>query len=170
MKIISLVIIILLFILLTSSSVSEADLISDVCARDGDPAACEKVLRSDPRSRVANLIGLGKISIEKSEKATRDLIAVAESVETKDNKRYVGQCLDSLGHGVYDINYCKGFLRSGDYDGFLTHAAAGYDAVFFCGDDAFEGKPIPGKLIQAIDFGKTNLMVLVVVGNALVGK
>ncbi|KAL8490175.1 hypothetical protein ACS0TY_025417 [Phlomoides rotata] len=81
----------LLFICLTLAffSSSQADLIGDICSKSVNPTLCNSSLRSDPRSRGADLRALANIAIDQSIAATTATVNVATSLESGPSKWYL---------------------------------------------------------------------------------
>ncbi|PIN11602.1 hypothetical protein CDL12_15787 [Handroanthus impetiginosus] len=90
---------------------SQADLIDDVCKKALNPSFCTQVLRSDSRSRGADLRGLGLIIVEKSKVDVNDALSVAKSVKNNGNKEIIDTCVETFSESIDNLNECSELLK-----------------------------------------------------------
>ncbi|XP_055826186.1 pectinesterase inhibitor-like [Solanum dulcamara] len=161
-----------LSILFTLTSV-KADLINDVCSKTQKPAICLSALNGDPRSKGANLEGLGTISIDlsqKNAKSTHDLVSTLLTQATDPNlKRRYTSCLENYNDALNNLGELYGFLNSKDYDSLNIHASAASDDPSTC-DDNFSGPPTESpQLKDASDKLQGLIGITLVISNQLKG-
>ncbi|WMV59160.1 hypothetical protein MTR67_052545, partial [Solanum verrucosum] len=68
------------FVILFTSSIVKGDLVADVCARASQPPLCEKLIRSDPRSKTKDLDILGAITFNMTTPLIRSTIDLSFSL------------------------------------------------------------------------------------------
>ncbi|KAI3460139.1 hypothetical protein Pfo_016802 [Paulownia fortunei] len=146
----------------------QADLIGDVCSKSSNPSLCNQALRSDPRSRGADLRGLGQIIIEKARAATQATINVAKSVANGSNKGKANTCMETCNDAKHSLNDCQKLLKAHDRSSISTLKSAGAAALTDVGtcDDEF-GATEPPKLKQASRKAQDLIDVLLVIANGL---
>ncbi|GFQ02579.1 pectinesterase inhibitor [Phtheirospermum japonicum] len=119
----------------------EADLINDVCSKATNPRLCNQALRSDTRSKGADLRGLAEIIIQKSQAAIRVAKRVAKSVQTSENKPIIDTCIETQNDANDTLNDCmkllKQAIRKIDKDTLNIQASAAMTDVGTC-DDGFQ--------------------------------
>ncbi|PIN11601.1 hypothetical protein CDL12_15786 [Handroanthus impetiginosus] len=143
----------------------QADLIGDVCSKAANPSLCNNILRSDPRSKGANLRGLGQIIIEKAKATDNNAINVANSVKNAGNKDIIDTCIETFGDSISNLNESSRLLNGGDIDALKARASAALTDVSTC-DDEF-GDDEPPKLAEASRTAQDTISPLLVVANSL---
>ncbi|CAH9080381.1 unnamed protein product [Cuscuta europaea] len=149
-----------------------ADLIDTVCAKTQHPPICQKALRSDPRSKNADLKGLGFISIDittDKAKSGKTLVQslMGKSTDPKE-KSALSSCLENYGDSIDTLGECPDLLKSGDYNGVNVKASSALDDIGTC-DDGFEdlGKPEPAQLKDASFNAQAVCEIILVISNLL---
>ncbi|KAI3465247.1 hypothetical protein Pfo_021910 [Paulownia fortunei] len=148
--------------------VCQADLIADVCSKSVNPSLCTQVLTSDPRSRGADLRGLGQIIIEKAKAATQDTINVAKSVSGGGNEQKSSTCVETCGDAIDNLNQSSSLLKASggrSISDLQTKGSAALTDVSTC-DDEF-GESEPAKLKDASRRAQDLIDVLLVIANSL---
>lgn len=129
-------------------SSSQADLIGDVCSKSVNPTLCNSSLRSDPRSRGADLRGLSNIAVDQSISATSAAVKVATSLESGPNKGKAKTCVDTFNSAVGVLNRVKSLLPGGGGGRNLsTEVNAAFSDIGIC-EGAF-GRDYPPQLKNA---------------------
>lgn len=139
------------FFLLASLSLSflcncHGDLISDVCSKALNPSLCTQTLNSDPRSRGADVKGLGQIVIEKAEAATNDAIRVVKSISTEKNKEIVDVCVETFKDAIDDLINCSQLLKKGSKGDLEAKGSGALTNVGTCDDEFEESEPPKVKM------------------------
>ncbi|KAI3465248.1 hypothetical protein Pfo_021911 [Paulownia fortunei] len=161
------------FFLLASLSLaflcnSQADLIGDVCSKSINPSLCNRSLRSDPRSRGADLRGLGQISIDNAKAATQTTLKVANSLASGPDREKAKTCVETCGDAIDNLNQCRGLLNGRSrrsISDLQTKGSAALTDISTC-DDEFGGSE-PAKLKQASRRAQDLVDVLLVIANRL---
>ncbi|GFP91086.1 pectinesterase inhibitor [Phtheirospermum japonicum] len=157
-----------LFILATLSlsllCICQADKIFDLCSLTPNPSLCSQTIRSDPRSYGADLRSWGKIIIEKSKIATRNVITIAKLA----GGEIANSCVETGGDAIDKLNECVGYLKK------LGRASA--RELYSIGSLAFEnvascdhllGSREPAELKAASQKAQDLIDVLLVIANFL---
>ncbi|KAL7154953.1 hypothetical protein ABFS83_03G039300 [Erythranthe nasuta] len=142
----------------------EVDLIGNVCSQSTNPSLCNNILTSDPRSRTADLRGLGQILVENAKAATQDTINVANSI----GGGKASTCVSVCGDAIDNLNQCSTFLKRSDrasVSDLQTKGSAALTDVGTC-DDEF-GDSEPANLKQASRKAQDIIDMLLVVANSL---
>ncbi|KAK3025352.1 hypothetical protein RJ639_043861 [Escallonia herrerae] len=130
---------------------SSSQLISEVCSKVPNSALCLEALKSDPRSANADLVGLGRISIDLTKAATKTTYELINSLLNKtSDPRLRGRydfCSVCYGRAVSDLNESEKSLSSGKYLELNNFAAAALGEKDLC-EDNFDVQP--EQLKQAI--------------------
>ncbi|KAL7154950.1 hypothetical protein ABFS83_03G039000 [Erythranthe nasuta] len=147
------------------SILCEADLISNICSKAQNPYLCNKTLKSDNRSRTANLRGLGQIIIEKAEAATQDTINVAKSAGKGTG---VGECVGLCVDAINKLKQCSALLKDFGRGSVGELKSRGSGAMFHVGlcDDVF-GKGEPVKVKKAARRAQDFIDMLLAVASSL---
>ncbi|KAK2976832.1 hypothetical protein RJ640_014616 [Escallonia rubra] len=137
--------------LANASVKSSSQLISEVCSKVPNSALCLEALKSDPRSANADLVGLGRISIDLTKAATKTTYELINSLLNKtSDRRLRGRydfCSVCYGRAVNDLDDSEKSLSSGKYLELNNFAAAALEEKDLC-EDNFNVQP--EELKQAI--------------------
>lgn len=150
----------------------EADLIANVCSKSINPSLCTQALESDPRSRGADLRGLGQIIVEKSAAATNDTMGAVKSVSGANDTGAVDVCMETCTDALDDLSDCSQLLKAGGSASkadLQTKASAAITNVQTC-DDEFqeeEGGAEPPQVKEASNRAKDLIDVFLVIANSL---
>ncbi|KAL8490179.1 hypothetical protein ACS0TY_025910 [Phlomoides rotata] len=142
----------------------QADLISDVCSIAINPSLCTQTLRSDPRSRGANLKGLGQIAIVKAEAATQNAIRVVKSFSGK-FKAIVDTCVETFNDAIGDLKESSQALKAGNKGDVQTRGSSALTNAGTC-DDEFGGKE-PPRVKAASKTAQDIIGILLAIANKL---
>ncbi|EPS58195.1 hypothetical protein M569_16620, partial [Genlisea aurea] len=149
---------------LASTLAVHADLIDNVCKTTVKPRFCETELRSNPRSRGANLSLLGQIAIAKASVATKSAIAAANAAKNKKNAEIIDTCVETFGDAIDNLKECKVLIKThGAKNDLQTKASAAYTDAGTC-DDEF-GDSEPANLKAASQRAQDLISVLLAVAN-----
>ncbi|CAH9114949.1 unnamed protein product [Cuscuta epithymum] len=149
-----------------------ADLIDTVCAKTQHSSICQKALRSDPRSKNADLKGLGFISIDVTTSKAKSGKTLVQSLLDKSTdpkeKSALSSCLENYGDSIDMLGECSDALKNGDYTGMNVKASAALDDIGTC-DDGFKdlGKPEPAQLKDASFNAQSDCEIILVISNLL---
>ncbi|KAG8377550.1 hypothetical protein BUALT_Bualt08G0044800 [Buddleja alternifolia] len=147
---------------------SQADLIDDVCSKSTNPTLCKNTLRSDPRSRGADVRGLGIIIANKAVSVTIATQKIVESLPNGANKdACVFYCKDAF---VY-LNTCPDFLKLGQPNLIIalkTAVSRALNDLRTC--DAKFGATEPGNLKASSKQAQDYANILSVIANSLPGR
>lgn len=161
------------FFLLISLSValaffrhSQGDLIGDICSKSVNPTLCNSSLRSDPRTRGADLRTLAKIVVDQSIAATGVTVKVAASLASGPNKPKATTCVNTCNAAIGVLNGVRSSLAGGGGGGNLpTQVSAAFSDINLC--DSQFGRDEPPQL-KAASFRAQGLVnVLFVIVNSL---
>ncbi|KAK2976829.1 hypothetical protein RJ640_014613 [Escallonia rubra] len=137
--------------LANASVKSSSQLISSVCSKVPNSALCLEAFKSDPRSANADLVGLGRISIDLTKSATKTTYELINSLLNKtSDRRLRGRydfCSVCYGRAVNDLDDSEKSLSSGKYLELNNFAAAALEEKDLC-EDNFNVQP--EELKQAI--------------------
>ncbi|CAH9080379.1 unnamed protein product [Cuscuta europaea] len=133
-------------IALVSLTTVKGDLIDTVCAKTLRPASCQQTLRSDPRSKTADLKGLGLISTDIATKQAISGKALAQGLVNvsfdQRVKSAISYCLEKYDESVFHLGQCSESLRSGVYGGLNFEASSAGNSIEAC-EDGFADLPRP---------------------------
>nr|XP_027082311.1 LOW QUALITY PROTEIN: pectinesterase inhibitor-like [Coffea arabica] len=153
---------------------AEADLISDVCTASKNPQFCANSLRSDPRSRRADLKGLGQIAIDlatKSAKSTKTLVdSLKQNATDTRLKGIYDSCSENYGDSIDDLGEATSLLKSGDYLGVNLRASAALDDADTCDDNFKDAKLGTTNLADASQNVQNLCDIILVIANRLRGN
>ncbi|KAL8494587.1 hypothetical protein ACS0TY_025423 [Phlomoides rotata] len=149
---------------LASIYISQADLISDICKQAVNPSLCTQTLTSDPRSRGADLKGLGQIAIEKGEAATHDAIGVVMSFSGK-FKAVVETCVETFNNAIDNLKESSQALNAGRKGDVQAKGSGALSNAETC-DDEF-GESEPAKVKKASKRAQDIIDILLVIANKL---
>lgn len=160
-----------LFVLATLSlalliTKSQADLINTICSKTTNPSLCDEVLRSDPRSKGADLAGLGQISIDKGRDAVKAATAVVKTEGR--SKEIVGTCVEVFSNAIHNLKECKKLLKPRNVESLRTYASAALTDVGTC-DNEFGLVGEPSKVRQANQKAGDIVRVLLAIAALLKG-
>ncbi|CAH9114945.1 unnamed protein product [Cuscuta epithymum] len=160
------------FVALISITNVNGDLIDTVCAKTQRPPFCQQTLRADPRSKTADLKGLGFISIDITTKQANSGKTLVQSllngaVDQK-VKSALSSCLENYGDSIDTLGECSDALKSGDYGGLNIKASSALDSFGTC-DDGFSdfSKPEPPQLKDASSNLQGICDIILVISNLL---
>ncbi|KAL8490177.1 hypothetical protein ACS0TY_025908 [Phlomoides rotata] len=142
----------------------QADLISNVCSTAINPYLCTQTLKSDPRSRGADLKGLGQIAIVKAEAATQNAIGVVKSF-SGNYKDVVEICVETSNQAIDDLKESSQLLHAGRKADVQTRGSSALTNVGTC-DDEF-GDSEPPKVKEATKRAQDLISILLVIANSL---
>ncbi|KAK2971018.1 hypothetical protein RJ640_025792 [Escallonia rubra] len=130
--------------LANASVKSSSQLISEVCSKVPNSALCLEAFKSDPRSANADLVGLGRISIDLTKSATKTTYELINSLLNKtSDRRLRGRydfCSVCYGRAVNDLDDSEKSLSSGKYLELNNFAAAALGENDLC-EDNFDVQP-----------------------------
>ncbi|XP_075507522.1 pectinesterase inhibitor-like [Primulina tabacum] len=145
-----------------------ANLIQQICSKSTNPSLCTKSLRSDPRSRSADLRGLGHITINKARAASQVTQRVAISLSTGGTKARADACVEYCTDAIELLNDCSALLRDRSgrtIDDVKTKGSAALTDISTC-DDEF-GPEEPKKLRNASRTTQDLMDIFLVIANLL---
>ncbi|KAK4486825.1 hypothetical protein RD792_006583 [Penstemon davidsonii] len=146
----------------------QADLISDVCSKSTNPTLCNQALRSDPRSRGADLISLGQIAVAKARDASLATLNVAKSLASGATKGKAESCIENCKDAIFNLNDCSTLLKRfnrGSISDLQTKGSAALTDIDTCDDDF--GSTEPPKLKQASQTAQDLIDTTLVIFNRL---
>ncbi|OUZ99186.1 Pectinesterase inhibitor domain [Macleaya cordata] len=160
-------------------SVNGDDIVSDTCkkAAASDPQLkfdfCVSSLQANPKSKIADLLGLGVISMElSSSNATYirsyigKLLKDGQGVDPR-AKKNLQDCLELYSNAIVDVQYAIIALKARDFMEANTQMSAAMDASTTCEDGFKEDKGLVSPLakedndffqLTAISLAITNLV------------
>jgi pectinesterase inhibitor-like protein len=151
-----------------------ADLIDDVCRGTRNPSLCSKSLRSDPRSRGADLKLLGQISIDLATKSAKSGVTLVTNLKNaaKDPKLkgIYDTCLETYDDSVDSLFESSVDLKNGDFLGMNLQASAAETDIDTC-DESFTEAHVaePAQLKAASQNIQDLCGIILVISNRLRG-
>ncbi|KAK2990169.1 hypothetical protein RJ640_014621 [Escallonia rubra] len=157
--------------LANASVKSSSQLISEVCSKVPNSALCLEVLKSDPRSANADLVGLGRISIDLTKAATKTTSELINSLLNKTSDRRLRGSYDfcsvCYGRAVNDLDDSEKSLSSGKYLELNNFAAAALGENDLC-EDNFDVQP--EELKEAIQKAGDLCYIILSIAKRLLGQ
>ncbi|CAH9129563.1 unnamed protein product [Cuscuta epithymum] len=152
-----------------------ADLVGRICVKARRPDTCTRALRSDPRTKTADMKELATIAIEVSMKHAKTSHALVESLlkgaKNPESKSRYSSCLDNYEDSVEALGRCLDFLKVKDYGSLDSYASAALDFPETCDQD-FEDAAAreSGKLKAASTKLQDLCDVVLIVSSKLSGR
>ncbi|PWA68066.1 pectinesterase inhibitor [Artemisia annua] len=151
-------------IFLSSTSLTFADLINDICKQTHDPSLCFSSLKSDPRSTNASLTTLGRISIKNAQKTAK---AARKLIHSSLNSKNYTECISLYEDAISNIKKCKKALKAHDYGQLSTFVSAAMTDATICDGSFGRGVQGPPQLkfvsLKLQDLGN----IIIVIANNL---
>lgn len=143
---------------------SEADLVDNLCSQAGNPSLCNQVLRSNPRSKGADLTGLGEIIVEKGQAAVGAAIDVVKSAPPSGGiKGALDDCVGLLTDSIGYLKACVQKLKSHDKNGLSDRVAAALTNIAFCDNELRDSGGEPPNVKEADRKAVDIIQVLLVI-------
>ncbi|KAI4370326.1 hypothetical protein MLD38_018689 [Melastoma candidum] len=157
------------FVLLAAVQRSTQDIVAHTCKECANPVLpfnfCVKTLSSDPRSRTADLVGLGVIAIEHlKDSVKRANLYAAGLLKKKVWDPYTASCLkdcvELYTDAVDDIPDIEAEYKGKSYADAQTHLSAIEDSSITCETQFKEKKPITSQNLEATQSASLALAII----------
>ncbi|RAL38601.1 hypothetical protein DM860_002579 [Cuscuta australis] len=151
------------------------DLIGSICRKAQRPATCTRALRSDPRTKSADLNTLAAIAIDVSTKHAKTSHALVQSLITraknpKSKSRY-SSCLDNYQDSIDSLQRCLDFLKNKDYGSLDSYASGALDFPETCDNDFEEAAARESGKLKAASVKLQDLCdVILIISSKLSGR
>ncbi|OIT34614.1 hypothetical protein A4A49_51632 [Nicotiana attenuata] len=142
-----------LSILFTSTTV-KGDLVGEICAKTPNATLCETLIRSDPRSKTADLDILGTITFNMTSKLIDSTSALLTSLRDKATnatlKEVYSKCIDQYAFVELSRENAEGFFKAKKCGQVVHFMSRSIGDLVACNGSFFEHSVVEDeKLIQA---------------------
>ncbi|GKD09238.1 pectinesterase inhibitor-like protein [Tanacetum coccineum] len=151
-------------IFLSSTSLTFADLMDDICNQTHYPSLCFDSLKSDPRSTNASLTTLGHISIKNAQKSAK---AARKLIHSSLNSKNYTECIALYEDAISKIKICKKALKAHDYGQLNTFVAGAMTDASLCDGSFGRGVQGPPQLKFVTPKLQGLCSIIVVISNSL---
>lgn len=144
-------------LVLAAVDYSSQDIVGNTCKRVANPVLplnfCIKTLSSDPKSRTADLVGLGAIAIKHLKKSVSGVNSYAAGLLKKKWDPYTTQCLKDCVELYTDsadsLSEIEGEYKEKLYADAQTHLSAVEDSATTCESQFKAQKPLTSQNLEA---------------------